>query len=102
MIHGDYNEQNLVVEPSGNRSRDSPHEEHDIVGVIDFGDMSETYYVYEVRPFSLTPQGQPCVVHLCFSVSRFDDETHPEMRPARKCHQHTAEPCMSKVRVLNL
>ena len=30
------------------KSDESPYEEHDIVGVIDFGDMAETCYVYEV------------------------------------------------------
>ena len=50
VIHGDYNEQNLVVEKTPGGSSDaSPHEEHDIVGVIDFGDMAETCYVYEVN-----------------------------------------------------
>lgn len=49
VIHGDYNEQNLLVAKCDDRQKDSPHEEHDIVGVIDFGDMSETCYVFEVR-----------------------------------------------------
>ena len=48
VIHGDYNEQNLLVARNNAKSDESPYEEHDIVGVIDFGDMAETCYVYEV------------------------------------------------------
>ena len=48
VIHGDYNEQNLLVSKNEDKTQDSPYEEHDIVGVIDFGDMAETCYVYEV------------------------------------------------------
>ena len=53
VIHGDYNEQNLLVAKNHPKSDESPYEEHDIVGVIDFGDMAETCYVYEVMIYAL-------------------------------------------------
>ena len=53
VIHGDYNEQNLLVAKNNAKSDESPYEEHDIVGVIDFGDMAETCYVYEVMSYAL-------------------------------------------------
>ena len=53
VIHGDYNEQNLLVAKNNAKSDESPYEEHDIVGVIDFGDMAETCYVYEVMIYAL-------------------------------------------------
>ena len=52
VIHGDYNEQNLLVAKNSAKADDSPYEEHDIVGVIDFGDMAETCYVYEVMSYA--------------------------------------------------
>ena len=53
VIHGDYNEQNLLVTKNHAKPDESPYEEHDIVGVIDFGDMAETCYVYEVMSYAL-------------------------------------------------
>ena len=53
VIHGDYNEQNLLVAKNNVKSDGSPYEEHDIVGVIDFGDMAETCYVYEVMTYAM-------------------------------------------------
>ena len=58
VIHGDYNEQNLLVAKNDAKSDESPYEEHDIVGVIDFGDMAETCYVYEVICYALLTQNR--------------------------------------------
>lgn len=49
VIHGDYNEQNIVVKPT-EATKDLPESERDycVAGVIDFGDMNESYYIFEV------------------------------------------------------
>ena len=41
VIHGDYNEQNIIVTQEENVS------ESKIIGLIDFGDMSHSCYVFE-------------------------------------------------------
>ena len=44
IIHGDFNEQNILVQPM----KDSEPPSYDLYGMIDFGDMTENYYVLEV------------------------------------------------------
>jgi hydroxylysine kinase len=44
IIHGDFNEQNILVQPVAG----SEPPTYEIAGIIDFGDMSENYYVLEL------------------------------------------------------
>lgn len=43
VIHGDYNEMNIVVQRSSTNK-----EEYKVHGVIDFGDMHSSYYLFEI------------------------------------------------------
>jgi len=43
VIHGDFNEQNIIVQPSANDKGD-----YDIHGLIDFGDLQIGAYVFEL------------------------------------------------------
>ncbi len=44
IIHGDFNEQNILVQ----LAKDTEPATFEICGVLDFGDMSENYYVLEL------------------------------------------------------
>ncbi|CAH1796024.1 unnamed protein product [Owenia fusiformis] len=46
-IHGDYNEQNLLVTPSSLKP-DTPVKEYDVCGVLDFQDAAFSYFVFDV------------------------------------------------------
>ena len=46
VIHGDFNEQNILVKPTENDK--ALEGEYDIAGLIDFGDMHIGCYIYEV------------------------------------------------------
>lgn len=48
VIHGDFNEQNIIVQPKPDQD-DVPDQEkkYQIYGVIDFGDAQYTYHVFE-------------------------------------------------------
>lgn len=58
IIHGDINEQNILVkaltavsdEESASANSSSNHQptEFDVCGIIDFGDVANSYYIYEV------------------------------------------------------
>jgi len=49
MIHGDYNEQNMLVRPKeGVSSCSSDGRDYFVSGVIDFGDSIESPYIFEV------------------------------------------------------
>lgn len=60
IIHGDINEQNILVKHlavpykdsasanSSNSSRNDQPTEFDICGILDFGDVANSYYIYEV------------------------------------------------------
>ena len=48
IIHGDYNDQNILVGESSDSAAIQGDKEHDIIGVIDFGEMMNSYYVFEV------------------------------------------------------
>ena len=47
VIHGDFNEQNIIVKqrPSATPGED---QQYDVSAVIDFGDSANSYYVFEV------------------------------------------------------
>jgi len=49
LIHGDYNEQNILVQPKEGVSKGSKDgHAHRVCGVIDFGDCNEAPYIFEV------------------------------------------------------
>ncbi len=49
MIHGDFNEQNILVAETAETTRLSEeHKEYDVVAAIDFGDMMDSYYLFEI------------------------------------------------------
>lgn len=43
ILHGDFNEQNIIVSPSS-----SDNGEYDVSGVIDFGDLQVDAYIFEL------------------------------------------------------
>ena len=49
VIHGDYNEQNIIVQPKPNQGYQPDVEtQYYVHGLIDFGDSLWSYYVFEV------------------------------------------------------
>ena len=49
VIHGDFNEQNIIVQPkAGQESLPEKEQDYDIHGILDFGDAQDSYYVFEV------------------------------------------------------
>ena len=44
IIHGDFNEQNILVQ----RKATATYDQYCVHGVIDFGDMHKSYYVFEL------------------------------------------------------
>ncbi|XP_067624635.1 hydroxylysine kinase [Eurosta solidaginis] len=44
IIHGDYNEQNIIVD----KSKSSPNGEYTVKGIIDFGDTSKSPLIFEI------------------------------------------------------
>ena len=47
VIHGDYNEQNILVTSKESLNSASEGPVYEVNGLLDFGDMMESYYVYE-------------------------------------------------------
>lgn len=48
-IHGDYNEQNVIVQQSAAAGKDCGDSlVYKVYGIIDFGDLIKSYYVYEI------------------------------------------------------
>ena len=49
VIHGDINEQNLIVSEKSVPGGTSPEQaEHEVYGIIDFGDSTYSYYVFDL------------------------------------------------------
>ncbi|XP_018011890.1 hydroxylysine kinase [Hyalella azteca] len=47
IVHGDFNEQNILVKPSPD-TRHEPHPTYTVLGCIDFGDVSSSCYVFDL------------------------------------------------------
>ena len=67
MIHGDFNEQNILV------SKNTSDNDYHISAVIDFGDMNKSHYVFEaaIATMYMMVESKVRVIHFMFKHCYF-------------------------------